>query len=104
MDTLRPLVDEMPVVIFIKSQSDPVSHSMKQLFSSYGANPIVYVLNKLEKGQDVKYALQMMGQNPSNIPAIFIGGDFIGGANEVIGLQIRGELVHKLINAIAIWV
>ncbi|KNA07592.1 hypothetical protein SOVF_170440 [Spinacia oleracea] len=103
MDTIRPLVDEKPVVIFSRNNSDPISHSMKQLFTSYGANPVVYELNQLPNGQEVENALdQIVVQTPS-VPAIFIGGVFIGGANDVIGLQIRGELVQKLIDARAIW-
>uniref|UniRef100_A0A803MSU1 Glutaredoxin domain-containing protein n=1 Tax=Chenopodium quinoa TaxID=63459 RepID=A0A803MSU1_CHEQI len=103
MDTLRPLVDEKPVVIFSKNSTDPVSHSMKHLFISYGANPIVYELNELSNRQEVENALGTMGHVPS-VPAIFIGGNFIGGANDVISLQVRGELAQRLIDARAIWV
>ncbi|KMT05939.1 hypothetical protein BVRB_7g164290 [Beta vulgaris subsp. vulgaris] len=104
MDTLSPLVNEKPVVIFSRNNIDAVSHSMKQLITSYGANPTVYELNELPNRQEVENALQtMMGQSLS-VPALFIGGNFIGGANDVIGLQIRGDLVQKLIDARAIWV
>ncbi|KAL2944586.1 Monothiol glutaredoxin-S6 [Bienertia sinuspersici] len=106
MNTLRPLVHEKPVVIFSRNNADPVSHSMVQLFISYGANPVVYELNELLNGQEVENALdQMMGQKQTpSVPAIFIGGNFIGGSNDVIGLQVRGELVQKLMDAGAIWV
>ncbi|CAO2824485.1 unnamed protein product [Amaranthus hypochondriacus] len=104
MDTLKPLVEEKPVVIFSRSSTDALSHSMKQLFSGYGANPTVYELNELPNRQEIENGLQMMGQQNPNEPSIFIGGHFIGGPNDVIGLQIRGELGQKLIDAKAIWV
>ncbi|KAL9228144.1 hypothetical protein vseg_003756 [Gypsophila vaccaria] len=103
MDTLKPMVNEKPVVIFSKTNTDPVSHSMKQLISSYGANPTVYEMDEIPNGGEVGNALENIGHT-RNLPAIFIGGTFIGGPNEVIGLQVRGELVQKLINAGAIWV
>ncbi|XP_074309045.1 monothiol glutaredoxin-S1-like [Silene latifolia] len=103
METLRPLVDQKPVVIFSRTNTDPITHSMKQLFSSYGANPLVYEMDEIESGAEVGNALEILG-HILNLPAIFIGGQFVGGPNEVIGLQVRGQLVQNLINARAIWV
>ncbi|KAL8143083.1 hypothetical protein V2J09_016115 [Rumex salicifolius] len=85
MDVVRALVHEKPVVIFSKS-SYCISHSMKQLISSYGANPIVYELDEMPYGQQIEKALKKMGCKPS-VPAIFIGQKFIGGASDVISLQ-----------------
>ncbi|KAK9726234.1 hypothetical protein RND81_05G200600 [Saponaria officinalis] len=103
MDTLTPMVHEKPVVIFSRTNTDPISHSMKQLITSYGGNPTIYEIDEISNRDEVRNALQSLGHT-LNLPAIFIGGAFIGGPNEVIGLQIRGELVQRLINASAIWV
>jgi len=102
MDVVMNLVDEKPLVIFSKS-SCCVSHSMKQLLSSYGANPTVYELDEIPNGQEIEKALQRMGNNPS-VPAVFIGKKFIGGPNEVLSLQVQGKLVPMLMDVGAIWV
>ncbi|KAL8160692.1 hypothetical protein V2J09_002229 [Rumex salicifolius] len=101
MEVLSQLVNERPVVIFSKT-SCCMSHSMKQLISSYGANPTVYELDEIPNGRDVEKALKKLGCQPS-VPAVFIGQRFVGGANDVISLQVRGTLVPLLMEAGAIW-
>ncbi|XP_057534225.1 monothiol glutaredoxin-S6-like [Amaranthus tricolor] len=102
MEAVRSLVDEKPLVIFSKS-SCCVSHSIKQLMSSYGANATVYELDEIPNGKEVEKGLLSMGCKPS-VPAIFIGNDFVGGSNEILSLQVQGKLVPMLIAASAIWV
>lgn len=86
MDVLKPLVDEKPVVIFSKS-SCCVSHSMKQLISSYGANPTVHELDELPNGRQIEQALESIGNDPA-VPALFIGQEFVGGSNKLLILQV----------------
>ncbi|XP_074266469.1 monothiol glutaredoxin-S6-like [Silene latifolia] len=102
MDAVKSLVDEKPLVIFSKS-SCCVSHSMKQLMSSYGANPIVYELDEIPNGQEIEKALKRMGNKPT-VPTVYIGQNLVGGANEVLTLQVQGKLVPMLKEAGAIWV
>ncbi|XP_057549082.1 monothiol glutaredoxin-S1-like [Amaranthus tricolor] len=102
MDRVYHLVEEKAVVIFSRS-SCCMSHSMKQLISSYGANPTVYELDQTPNGDEIDMALQILGQSPS-IPALFIGQRYIGGAKELITLQVQGKLVPLLREAKAIWV
>ncbi|GAB2302378.1 Monothiol glutaredoxin-S1 [Dionaea muscipula] len=99
---VRQLVGERPVVIFSKSCCC-VSYSMKQLIASYGANPTVHELDEIPNGRDIERALQSMGCKPT-VPVVFIGQKFVGGANELISLQVRGKLVPMLMEAGAIWV
>ena len=101
MDIVKGLVQERPVVIFSKTNC-PVSHSMIQLISGFGANPTVYELDQLPNGRDIKKVLQMMGCKPS-VPSIFIGGNFVGGPNDVLSLQVQGRLAQMLMDAGAIW-
>ncbi|CAO2836318.1 unnamed protein product [Amaranthus hypochondriacus] len=101
MDVLKSLVQERAVVIFSKTNC-PVSHSMRQLISGFGANPTVYELDQMPNGRDIERVLQMMGCRPS-VPSIFIGGNFVGGPNDVISLQVQGRLVKMLMDAGAIW-
>ncbi|KAK9726246.1 hypothetical protein RND81_05G201700 [Saponaria officinalis] len=102
MDTVKSLVEEKPLVIFSKS-SCCVSHSMKQLMSSYGANTTVYELDEVPNGREIETALKRMGNKPT-VPVVYIGQKCIGGANEVLSLQVQGKLVPMLIEAGAIWV
>ncbi|GAB4829642.1 Monothiol glutaredoxin-S6 [Ancistrocladus abbreviatus] len=102
MEAVRRLVEDKPVVIFSKS-SCCVSHSMKQLISSYGTKPTVYELDEIPNGREIERVLQIMGCKPS-VPAVFIGQKFVGGANDVISLQVQGKLAPMLMEAGAIWV
>lgn len=102
MDIVREIVKEKAVVIFSKS-SCCISHSMKQLISSYGANPVVYELDEISNGQEIEKALKKLGCKPC-VPAVFIGQKFLGGANEIISLQVQGKLVPLLMEAGAIWI
>ncbi|KAL9228152.1 hypothetical protein vseg_003762 [Gypsophila vaccaria] len=102
MDSVNYLVSQNAVVIFTKS-SCCMSHSVIQLISSYGANATVYQLEDLPNGQEVEMALQRLGLSPS-VPAVFIGQKFVGGAKEMISLQVQGRLTPILKEAGAIWV
>ncbi|XP_074278943.1 monothiol glutaredoxin-S6-like [Silene latifolia] len=102
METVNRLVEQKPLVIFTKS-SCCMSHSVNQLLSSYGANATVYQLDDLPNGEEVEKALQRLGFKPS-VPAVFIGQKFVGGAKEIISMQIQGRLTQILKEAGAIWV
>ncbi|KMT05940.1 hypothetical protein BVRB_7g164300 [Beta vulgaris subsp. vulgaris] len=102
METVKRLVDGKPVVIFSKS-SCCMSHSMKQLIGSYGANTTVYELDELPNRYEIDSALQKLGLKPT-VPGIFINQRFVGGAKEIISLQVQGRLVPMLMEAGAIWV
>lgn len=102
MEILRALVNEKPVVIFSKS-SCCMSHSMKQLISSYGANPAVYELDEMPNGWEIEKALMKLGRRPI-VPTVFIGQRLVGGANDIISLQVQGKLAPQLMEAGAIWI
>ncbi|XP_021763016.1 monothiol glutaredoxin-S1-like [Chenopodium quinoa] len=102
MDVVNRLVEQKPLVIFTKS-SCCISHSVMQLISSYGANAEVYELDNMSNGKEVDKALQRLGLRPS-VPAVFIGQKLVGGAKEIISLQVQGRLVPMLKEAGALWV
>ncbi|KAL5791740.1 hypothetical protein ACOSP7_000334 [Xanthoceras sorbifolium] len=103
MDTIARLVKEKPVVIFSKS-SCCMSYTIKALISSFGAHPAVYELDQIQHGQQMERALvQQLGCNPS-VPAVFIGQELVGGANQVMSLNVRNQLGPKLLEAGAIWI
>ncbi|CAI9109228.1 OLC1v1009013C1 [Oldenlandia corymbosa var. corymbosa] len=101
MEALRRLASEKPVVIFSKSNCC-ISHSIQMLISSFGANPMVYNLDEHPQGRQIENALLALGCSPT-VPAIFIGKLFVGGANEVMSLNVQGKLKPLLINSKAIW-
>nr|GFA82915.1 monothiol glutaredoxin-S2-like [Tanacetum cinerariifolium] len=102
MAMVTSLVNERSVVIFSKS-SCCMSHTIKTLISSFGANPTVYELDEHPNGHQLDKELRGLGCKPS-VPAVFIGQELIGGANEIMSLHLKGQLVPLLLRANAIWV
>lgn len=102
MEVVTRMVAERPVVIFSRS-SCCMSHTIKTLISSFGANPTVYELDEIQNGQQIEKALQQMGCKPT-VPAVFIGQQLIGGPNQVMTLHVKNQLVPLLIRAGAIWI
>nr|GMD72964.1 monothiol glutaredoxin-S2-like [Ipomoea batatas] len=102
MDSVRSLASCKPVVIFSKS-SCFMSHSIKSLVTSFGANATVYELDELPNGQQLERELLASGLRPT-VPAVYIGGDFVGGESEIMSLHLKGQLVPLLKKAKAIWV
>jgi glutaredoxin 3 len=100
MDMVKRLVAEKPVVVFSNSSCSCMSHSIRSLISNFGANPTVYELDGVANGQQIERALLQQGRR---LPAVFIGQEFIGGAKEVMSLNLRSELGPLLIKARAIW-
>ncbi|KAL6185940.1 hypothetical protein ACLB2K_042062 [Fragaria x ananassa] len=57
----------------------------------------------LQRGREIEQALLRLGCSPS-VPAVFIGGEFVGGANEVISLHLKRSLIPMLKRVGALWV
>ncbi|KAL1351037.1 hypothetical protein HN51_014990 [Arachis hypogaea] len=102
MEGVASMVAEKPVVIFSKSTCC-LSHSMKSLIRSFGANATVYELDEISNGEQIENELIRMGCQPS-VPAVFIGQQFIGGSKRIMSLHVRNELVPLLKDAKAIWI
>ncbi|KAK6930125.1 Glutaredoxin [Dillenia turbinata] len=102
MERVTKLASERPVVIFSKS-SCCISHSIKTLLCDFGVNPAVYELDDMARGKEIEQALARLGRNPT-VPSVFIGGELVGGASEVMSLHLNGSLIPKLKRAGALWV
>ncbi|KAL8515577.1 hypothetical protein ACS0TY_014315 [Phlomoides rotata] len=102
MDRVSKMVSEKPVVIFSKSTCC-MSHTVRSLFCDFGVNPMVYELDEMSRGREIEQALSRLGCNPT-VPAVFIGGEFVGGANEVMSLHLKRSLKPMLKRAGALWV
>ncbi|KVI00933.1 monothiol glutaredoxin-S1-like [Cynara cardunculus var. scolymus] len=101
MGKVKRLVANNPVVIFSKT-SCCISHTVKSLISNFGASPTVYELDELSNGKQIEE--ELVGLGCPTIPAVFIGKKMIGGANEVMSLNVKSKLKPLLIQAKAIWV
>ena len=102
MDRVTAMASERPVVIFSKS-SCFMCHSIKTLFTEFGVNPTVHELDQIPGGREIEQALQRRGRNPP-VPAVFIGGQLVGGTSEVMSLHLNRSLIPMLRAAGALWV
>ncbi|GER24770.1 glutaredoxin family protein [Striga asiatica] len=102
MDSLTRLTADKPVVIFGKSNCC-ISHTIKTLICSFGANPTVYELDEMPNGQQLELAILAFSGQQKSLPAVFVGKKLVGGADEVMSLHVKGELVPLLKKAKAIW-
>ncbi|KAF5732694.1 glutaredoxin-C11 [Tripterygium wilfordii] len=101
MDRVRELAAMKAAVIFTKS-SCFMCHSINTLFYDLGASPAIHELDRDPRGKEMERALQSLGCNPT-VPAVFIGGRFVGSARDVLSLHLDGSLKQKLKDANAIW-
>ena len=80
-----------------------MSHTVKALLCGFNANPEVIEIDKMSNGQQLERALIQLGCSPS-VPAVFIGQKFIGGADEVLILNVQNKLAPLLLRAGAIFI
>ncbi|KAG6736037.1 hypothetical protein POTOM_061269 [Populus tomentosa] len=93
MEKVTKLASERPVVIFSKSTCC-MCHTIKTLFCDFGVNPAVHELDEVPGGREIEQALSRAGC--PTLPAVFIGGEIVGGANE---FGILKELVfHSMLS------
>ncbi|KAE8699488.1 Monothiol glutaredoxin-S10 [Hibiscus syriacus] len=64
--------------------------------------PAIHELDHDPNGLDMERALRGLRCDPS-VPAVFIGGRFVGSAKDVISLHVDGSLKQMLKDAKAIW-
>ncbi|GKU85524.1 hypothetical protein SLE2022_252620 [Rubroshorea leprosula] len=102
METVTKLAAEKPVVIFSKSTCD-MCHTIKTLFYGFGVNPTIYELDEMPRGREIEQALSRYGCSPT-VPAVFVGGELVGGPNEVMSHHLNRSLIPMLRRAGAIWV
>ncbi|KAH8489231.1 hypothetical protein POPTR_014G134200v4 [Populus trichocarpa] len=101
MDKVRDLASRNAAVIFTKS-SCCMCHSIKTLFYELGASPAIHELDREANGKEMEWALRGLGCNPT-VPAVFIGGKWVGSAKDVLSLHLDGSLKQMLMEAKAIW-
>ena len=85
-------------------------HAVKRLLRGLGASPAVHELDEDPRGREIERALagivagHRSGGSPAPVvPAVFIGGAYVGPMEAVMSLHLAGQLVPMLRSAGAIW-
>ncbi|XP_059431844.1 glutaredoxin-C9-like [Corylus avellana] len=102
-ETVRQLVACNPVVVFSMSGCCMCTVAKRLLFI-LGVGPVIIELDKHSAGPDVQAVLQELcsdGQKP--VPAVFVGGKFLGGVETLVTCHIKGSLVPLLKDAGGLW-
>ncbi|CAA7037173.1 unnamed protein product [Microthlaspi erraticum] len=101
MDVVARLASQRAVVIFSKSTCC-MSHAIKRLFYEQGVSPAIVEIDQDMYGKEIEWALARLGCSPT-VPAVFVGGKFVGTANTVMTLHLNGSLKKLLKDAGALW-
>ncbi|RCV39383.1 hypothetical protein SEVIR_8G230500v4 [Setaria viridis] len=109
MDRVARLVSERAVVVFTASNCS-MCDVVTSLLGSLGVNAAVHDLDRDPRGREMERELARRlgggsgpGGSTPTVPAVFVGGDLVGGTNRVMALHLAGELVPMLRNAGALW-
>ncbi|KAJ1432831.1 Thioredoxin-like superfamily [Sesbania bispinosa] len=101
-EIVQQLTSSYAVVIF--SGNDCwMSRMVKHLIFSLGVGPKVVELDEHVDGPGIRDVLRQFSGKPEPIPAIFIGGKFIGGVDSLVTYHLNNKLVPHLKEAGALW-
>ncbi|KAK4440189.1 Glutaredoxin-C9 [Sesamum alatum] len=106
-EKLTALVSSNAVVVFTISGCC-MCHVVKQLLFGLGVAPTIVELDRDSSGSDIHAILFHLsgaaGVQPQLVvPAVFVGGKFVGGIESVMACHINGTLVPLLRDAGALW-
>ncbi|KAE7996174.1 hypothetical protein FH972_000916 [Carpinus fangiana] len=102
-ETVRQLAACNAVVVFSMSGCCMCTVAKRLLFG-LGVGPVIIELDEHSAGPDIQavlYELCADGQKP--VPAVFVGGKFLGGVETLMACHINGSLVPLLKDAGALW-
>ncbi|KMZ56878.1 Glutaredoxin family protein [Zostera marina] len=102
MDRVVGLASQRAVVIFSVS-SCCMCYAIKTLFGELGCNPAIYELDEDPAGREMELALIRLIGKKKPVPAVFIGGRFVGLTEQVMSHHLGGTLVPLLRDAGALW-
>ncbi|KDO75421.1 hypothetical protein CISIN_1g037432mg [Citrus sinensis] len=77
----------------------------KRLLFSLGVGPTIVELDHHVAGREIQAVLFQLSSNGQHqtVPAIFVGGKFLGGIETLMACHINGTLVPLLKDAGALW-
>lgn len=102
------LVSENAVAVFARKDCC-MCHVVKLLLHGHGVNPTVFDVDDANEDDVVNELSRIIGVDGSGkatrpqFPAVFVGGEMLGGLEEVMGAHISGKLVPRLREAGALW-
>ncbi|KAK9161482.1 hypothetical protein Syun_007823 [Stephania yunnanensis] len=100
MRLLRSGGGDTGVVIFSKSTCC-MCHTVKVLFEGIGVHPIVHEIDQISnEGKNIEKALMALAAGSGStaaVPAVFIGGAYVGSTNEVMSMHLGGSLLPLLL-------
>ncbi|OVA08058.1 Glutaredoxin [Macleaya cordata] len=106
-EKVRSLAIGNAVVVFSFSDCC-MCHVVKQLLFGLGVGPTIIDLDEEKGGREMQDVLYQMicgaqGDRQQMVPAVFVGGKFLGGIQTVMSCHINGTLVPLLKDAGALW-
>ncbi|RVW89925.1 hypothetical protein VitviT2T_015465 [Vitis vinifera] len=101
-EAVRRLGSSNAVVVFSLSGCC-MCHVMKQLLFGLGVGPTIVELDKEKYGSEMQSVLYQLAGGQHSVPAVFVGGKFLGGIETLMSCHINGTLVPLLKAAGALW-
>ncbi|KAH7545173.1 hypothetical protein FEM48_Zijuj01G0065600 [Ziziphus jujuba var. spinosa] len=102
-EMVRQLGCSNPVVMFSMSGCCMCTVAKRLLFG-LGVGPSVIELDQHVTGDDIQAVLyELAGDTQQPLPAIFVGGKFLGGVETLMACHINGTLIPLLKEAGALW-
>ncbi|KAL3615200.1 Glutaredoxin-C9 [Castilleja foliolosa] len=100
----RVLISGSAVVVFTV-RGCCMCHVVKQLLFGLGVGPTILELHgDVSGGEDIQEFLRRIsGERQAVVPAVFVGGRFLGGIETVLACHINGTLVPLLKDVGALW-
>ncbi|XP_073135713.1 glutaredoxin-C6-like [Henckelia pumila] len=93
---IQRLITENPLIIFSRP-SCCMCHVMKHLLSTIGVYPTVIELEEDEIAALTTHRDTADEAEAGGVPALYIGGLFVGGLESLVALHLSNNLVPKLV-------
>lgn len=101
-EAVHHLASSNAVVIFSLSDCC-MSTVAKRFLISLGVGPTIVELDKESDGNAIRAFLNQIAGNEQPVPAVFVGGKFVGGVQTLMAKHINGTLVPLLKEVGALW-
>ncbi|XP_004305851.1 PREDICTED: glutaredoxin-C9-like [Fragaria vesca subsp. vesca] len=91
-------------VVVFSASGCPMCTVAEHLLFSLGVGPTIVVLDRHVEGPAIREVLrELADEQQPEVPAVFIGGKFVGGVEALMACHINGNLVPLLKHSGALW-